>query len=124
MSIPARRTGGQILVDQLTKQGVERLTCVPGESYLAVLDALHDAAIDVLVRQLGFPLRSGEFCNEFGHSRGRNGRETDPETVDARGQGPSGQATPGVEPDFTAWRARPCPRPKGRPPERPPSRGR
>src|SRR4051794_21868441 len=49
MSIPARRTGGQILVDQLIKQGVERLTCVPGESYLAVLDALHDAAIDVLV---------------------------------------------------------------------------
>jgi acetolactate synthase-1/2/3 large subunit len=43
------RTGGQILVDQLIAQGVERLTCVPGESYLAVLDALHDAAIDVLV---------------------------------------------------------------------------
>lgn len=45
----ARRTGGRILVDQLLAQGVERLTCVPGESYLAVLDALHDAAIDVLV---------------------------------------------------------------------------
>src|SRR5450631_967681 len=44
-----RRTGGQILVDQLVAQGVERLTCVPGESYLAVLDALHDASIDVLV---------------------------------------------------------------------------
>src|SRR3954469_350170 len=43
------RTGGQILVDQLLAQGVERLTCVPGESYLAVLDALHDAAIDVVV---------------------------------------------------------------------------
>jgi acetolactate synthase I/II/III large subunit len=43
------RTGGQILVDQLIAQGVERLTCVPGESYLAVLDALHDASIDVLV---------------------------------------------------------------------------
>jgi acetolactate synthase-1/2/3 large subunit len=43
------RTGGQILVDQLIVQGVERLTCVPGESYLAVLDALHDASIDVLV---------------------------------------------------------------------------
>jgi acetolactate synthase-1/2/3 large subunit len=49
MSKPTRRTGGQILVDQLIAQGVERLTCVPGESYLAVLDALHDAAIDVLV---------------------------------------------------------------------------
>jgi acetolactate synthase-1/2/3 large subunit len=43
------RTGGQILVDQLLIQGVERLTCVPGESYLAVLDALYDAKIDVLM---------------------------------------------------------------------------
>ena len=43
------RTGGQILIDQLVAQGVERLTCVPGESYLAALDALHDAPIDVLV---------------------------------------------------------------------------
>ena len=43
------RTGGQILVDQLAIQGVRRATCVPGESYLAVLDALHDASIDVLV---------------------------------------------------------------------------
>src|SRR6201995_5251124 len=49
MSKATRRTGGQILVDQLVAQGVERLTCVPGESYLAVLDALHDASIDVLV---------------------------------------------------------------------------
>ena len=43
------RTGGRILVDQLRAQGVERVTCVPGESYLAALDALHDAAIEVLV---------------------------------------------------------------------------
>ncbi|MBV9076511.1 MAG: thiamine pyrophosphate-binding protein [Methylobacteriaceae bacterium] len=43
------RTGGRILVDQLIAQGVRRATCVPGESYLAVLDALHDAAIDVIV---------------------------------------------------------------------------
>jgi acetolactate synthase-1/2/3 large subunit len=49
MTSEARRTGGQILVDQLIAQGVERLTCVPGESDLAVLDALHDASIDVLV---------------------------------------------------------------------------
>src|SRR5689334_13858645 len=49
MSALERRTGGRILVDQLIAQGVERLTCVPGESYLAVLDALHDASIDVLV---------------------------------------------------------------------------
>lgn len=38
-----RRTGGQILVDQLRIHGTDTVYCVPGESYLAVLDALHDA---------------------------------------------------------------------------------
>ena len=37
------RSGGQILIDQLRVHGVERVFCVPGESYLAALDALHDA---------------------------------------------------------------------------------
>src|SRR5512134_4203723 len=37
------RSGGQILVDQLKIHGVDHAFCVPGESYLAVLDALHDA---------------------------------------------------------------------------------
>ena len=36
------RTGARILVDQLLIQGVDHAFCVPGESYLAVLDALHD----------------------------------------------------------------------------------
>lgn len=35
-------TGGQILVEALRRQGVDRIYCVPGESYLPVLDALHD----------------------------------------------------------------------------------
>jgi acetolactate synthase I/II/III large subunit len=43
------RNGGQILIDQLVAQGVERVTCVPGESYLAALDALHDSPIDVVI---------------------------------------------------------------------------
>jgi acetolactate synthase I/II/III large subunit len=37
------RTGGQILVDQLKIHGADTVFCVPGESYLAVLDALYDA---------------------------------------------------------------------------------
>jgi acetolactate synthase-1/2/3 large subunit len=41
MSAP--RTGGQILVANLLRQGVDLAFCVPGESYLAVLDALYDA---------------------------------------------------------------------------------
>jgi acetolactate synthase-1/2/3 large subunit len=38
------RTGGQILIDQLVAQGVDHVFCVPGESYLPALDALHDAS--------------------------------------------------------------------------------
>ena len=45
----AARTGGQILVDQLIVQGVERVYCVPGESYLAALDALYGSGVDVTV---------------------------------------------------------------------------
>jgi acetolactate synthase I/II/III large subunit len=37
-----KMTGGQILVAALRRQGVERIYCVPGESYLPVLDALYD----------------------------------------------------------------------------------
>ncbi|MGU3575874.1 thiamine pyrophosphate-binding protein [Brucellaceae bacterium C25G] len=51
-----QRSGGQLLVDALSHQGVERIFCVPGESYLAVLDALHDKKdeIDLIVcRQEG-----------------------------------------------------------------------
>ena len=37
------RTGGQILVDQLITHGADLAFCVPGESYLPVLDALYGA---------------------------------------------------------------------------------
>ncbi|GJE36115.1 thiamine pyrophosphate-binding protein [Methylobacterium persicinum] len=54
MTALPHRNGARILVDQLVVQGVERLTCVPGESFLAVLDALYESAVDVIVcRQEG-----------------------------------------------------------------------
>jgi acetolactate synthase-1/2/3 large subunit len=40
MSI-TERNGARLLVDQLLIQGVNHVFCVPGESYLGVLDALH-----------------------------------------------------------------------------------
>ncbi len=51
----AKRTGGRILVDNLVAQGCDRIFHVPGESFLAVLDALHDTPeIDVVTcRQEG-----------------------------------------------------------------------
>jgi acetolactate synthase-1/2/3 large subunit len=48
------KTGGQLIVEALEANGVDRLYCVPGESYLAVLDALHDSKIRTIVcRQEG-----------------------------------------------------------------------
>ena len=43
------RTGGEILVDQLLAHGVRHAFCVPGESYLAALDAFHDRDIALTV---------------------------------------------------------------------------
>jgi len=49
-----QRTGARVLVDQLELHGVEQAFCVPGESYLAVLDALRDSRIELTVcRQEG-----------------------------------------------------------------------
>lgn len=36
------RTGGQVLIDALAANDVDRIFCVPGESYLAALDAMYD----------------------------------------------------------------------------------
>jgi acetolactate synthase-1/2/3 large subunit len=43
------RTGGQVVVDQLVAHGTELCFGVPGESYLAVLDALRDAPLRLIV---------------------------------------------------------------------------
>ncbi|HRK55938.1 MAG TPA: thiamine pyrophosphate-binding protein [Burkholderiaceae bacterium] len=45
------RTGARILVDQLHIQGVNHIFCVPGESYLPVLDALLDSPIRVVTNR-------------------------------------------------------------------------
>ncbi len=74
--MPARpnlRTGGRILVDALKIHGVDRAFCVPGESYLAVLDALHDArdAIELITcRQEG---GAANMAEAYGKLTGRPG---------------------------------------------------
>jgi acetolactate synthase I/II/III large subunit len=65
------RSGGQILIDQLLVHGVDHLFCVPGESYLAALDALHDAPINLTVcRQEGGAAMMAE---AYGKLTGRPG---------------------------------------------------
>src|SRR5436305_10367227 len=48
------RTGAEVLIDQLVIHGVRHVFCVPGESYIAALDAMLDRPIAVTVcRQEG-----------------------------------------------------------------------
>ena len=65
------RSGGRILVDQLEIHGVELAFGVPGESYLAVLDALHDSPLRyVICRHEG---GAANMADAYGKLTGRPG---------------------------------------------------
>jgi acetolactate synthase I/II/III large subunit len=65
------RTGGRILVDQLRVHGVDTVFCVPGESFLAALDALRDSGIRLVVcRQEG---GAANMADAYGKLTGRPG---------------------------------------------------
>src|SRR5271154_391669 len=65
------RTAAEVLVDQLRVHGVQHVFCVPGESYLAVLDAFHDSDLSVTVcRQEGGACMMAE---AIGKATGRPG---------------------------------------------------
>lgn len=70
---PATRSAATLLVDCLERQGVDHVFCVPGESYLAVLDALHDKedSISLVVcRQEG---GASNMADAYGKLTGRPG---------------------------------------------------
>jgi len=46
---PASLHGGGLLTQCLVAQGVKRIFCIPGESFLAALDGMYDTDIDVVV---------------------------------------------------------------------------
>lgn len=47
MSTKVIRSGGRAVVKSLMAQGISRVSCVPGESFLPVLDALLDSSIEL-----------------------------------------------------------------------------
>jgi acetolactate synthase-1/2/3 large subunit len=68
-----KRSGGQILVEQLRLHGVDTMFGVPGESFLAVLDALHDHTNHmkfVICRQEG---GAAMMADAYGKTTGRPG---------------------------------------------------
>ena len=67
------RTGGQLLVDQLKIHRTDTVFCVPGESFLAVLDALYDARGEIrliVCRQEG---GAAYMADAYGKLTGRPG---------------------------------------------------
>ena len=66
------RTGGQILVDQLKIHGVDTAFCVPGESYLAALDALHDAP-EIRLLTCRHEANAANMAEAYGKLTGRPG---------------------------------------------------
>src|SRR5689334_8492136 len=73
MNNTAPRTGGQILVDCLRTHAVDTAFCVPGESYLAVIDALYDVRDEIrliVCRQEG---GAAFMAEAYGKLRGKPG---------------------------------------------------
>jgi len=66
------RNGGQILVEALARNGTDTIYCVPGESYLPVLDALHahPAIRTIVTRHEG---AAANMADAYGKLTGRPG---------------------------------------------------
>ena len=70
---PTPRTAGRVLVDQLVIHGVDRAFCVPGESYLAVLDALHDVRDRITLFNARHEAGAANMAEAHGKLTGRPG---------------------------------------------------
>ncbi|MEC3861211.1 thiamine pyrophosphate-binding protein [Mesobacterium sp. TK19101] len=67
------RTGGQVLVDQLLIHGADTGFCVPGESYLEVLDALHDVPDRFTLINARHEAGAANMAEAYGKLTGRPG---------------------------------------------------
>lgn len=67
------RTGGQILADQLALQGADTVFCVPGESYLAVIDGLYNHANSIRMINTRHEGGAANMAEAYGKLTGRPG---------------------------------------------------
>jgi len=73
MTATQSRTGAQVLVDQLRIHGVDLAFSVPGESFLAVLDALYDAREDIRLITCRHEANAANMAEAHGKLTGRPG---------------------------------------------------
>jgi acetolactate synthase-1/2/3 large subunit len=66
-----KRTAAQILVDQLVVHGADTAFCVPGESYIAVLDAIRDTPIRLVTAR--HEAAAANMAEAYGKLTGRPG---------------------------------------------------
>jgi acetolactate synthase-1/2/3 large subunit len=69
----ASRNGGQIVVDGLKIHGVKKVFCVPGESFLPILDALGDAHEDIEVVVCRHEASAAHMAQAYGRLTGQPG---------------------------------------------------
>lgn len=67
------RSGGQILVDQLLIHGTDTAYCVPGESYLEVLDALYDTRDKIKLINARHEAGASDMAETYGKLTGKPG---------------------------------------------------
>ena len=67
------RTGGQILIETLKLHGVDTVFCVPGESYLAALDAFFDAQAEIRLITCRHENGAAFMAEAYGKLTGRPG---------------------------------------------------
>ena len=67
------RSGGRLLVDALGGHGVDRVFCVPGESYLEVLDALYDVSNEISLISCRHEGGAGYMAEAYGKLTGQPG---------------------------------------------------
>ena len=72
-NLASERTGGQLLVDCLVAHGVDTAFCVPGESFLTVLDALHDVQDKVRMIVGRHEASTANMAEAYGKLTGRPG---------------------------------------------------
>ncbi len=68
-----KRTGGQVVVDALSAYGIESAFCVPGESYLPILDALYDVPGEIRVITCRHEHGAAVMAEAYGKLTGRPG---------------------------------------------------
>src|SRR5262245_30671169 len=73
MTMNMTRTGGRVVVDQLAIHGADLVFCVPGESYLAMLDALYDARERIRLINARHEAGAANMAEAYGKLTGRPG---------------------------------------------------